>query len=46
MKPMIQDRILYARDDFDNQHQEFLNGLGLPPETLAKIYSGNAKKLV
>lgn len=42
----FQDRILYARDYFDNKHQEFLNGLGLPPETLAKIYSGNALKLV
>ena len=42
----FQDRILYARDYFDNKHQEFLNGLGLPEEVLAKIYSGNALKLV
>lgn len=42
----FQDRILYARDYFDNKHQEFLNILGLSPETLSKIYSGNALKLV
>jgi predicted TIM-barrel fold metal-dependent hydrolase len=42
----FQDRVLYARDYFDNIHQEFLNGLGLPKEVLEKIYSGNALKLV
>lgn len=42
----FQDRILYARDQFDNKHQEFLNSLALPEEVLVKIYSGNAKKLV
>lgn len=42
----FQDRCLYARDYFDNQHQEFLNSLGLPEYVLAKIYSGNALKLV
>jgi predicted TIM-barrel fold metal-dependent hydrolase len=42
----FQDRLLYARDDFDNRHQEFLNSLGLPGEVLAKIYAGNALKLV
>jgi len=42
----FQDRVLYARDDFDNVHQEFLNSLGLPPEVLEKIYCGNALKLV
>ncbi|MHB9023995.1 MAG: amidohydrolase family protein [Armatimonadota bacterium] len=41
-----QDRILYGRDCFDNGHQEFLNSLGLPAETLAKLYAGNALKLV
>lgn len=41
-----QDRILYGRDYFDNAHQEFLNGLGLPGEVLDRIYSGNALKLV
>lgn len=33
-------------DYFDNDHQEFLNGLHLSGEVLAKIYSGNALKLV
>lgn len=42
----FQDRVLYGRDYFDNQHQEFLNGLGLPSEVLNKIYSANALKLV
>ncbi|HBG75729.1 MAG TPA: hypothetical protein DDW86_02080 [Clostridiales bacterium] len=42
----FQDRILYGRDYFDNIHQEFLNGLGLPDAVLQKIYSGNAQKLV
>lgn len=42
----FQDRVLYARDYFDNQHQEFLNSLGLRKEVLEKIYSGNALKLV
>jgi len=42
----FQDRILYARDYFDNKHQEFLNNIRLPEEVLVKIYSGNAKKIV
>jgi predicted TIM-barrel fold metal-dependent hydrolase len=42
----FQDRILYGRDYFDNVHQEFLNKLGLPPQVLEKIYSGNALRLV
>lgn len=42
----FQDRILYGRDCFDNTHQEFLNGLGLPGCVLEKIYSGNALRLV
>ncbi len=42
----FQDRILYGRDDFDTQHQELLNSLGLPEAVLSKIYSGNALKLV
>jgi predicted TIM-barrel fold metal-dependent hydrolase len=41
----FQDRIVYARDFFDNAHQELLNSLGLPNDALAKIYSGNALKL-
>jgi predicted TIM-barrel fold metal-dependent hydrolase len=42
----FQDRILYGRDYFDNEHQEFLNNLGLPEKVLRKIYSENALKLV
>jgi predicted TIM-barrel fold metal-dependent hydrolase len=42
----FQDRVLYARDYFDNRHQEFLNSLGLQNEVLEKIYSKNALKLV
>ena len=41
-----QDRILYARDYFDNIHQEFLDSLDLPKEVLDKIYYKNALKLV
>jgi len=40
-----QDRVLYARDYFDNEHQEFLNSLGLSQEILDKIYYKNALKL-
>ena len=42
----FQDRVLYARDYFDNIHQEFLNSLDLPCDVLDKIYSGNALKLI
>ena len=42
----FQDRLLYGRDYFDNAHQETLNGMGLPNDVLAKIYSGNALRLV
>jgi len=42
----FQDRLLYARDFFDNAHREFLDGLGLPNETLRKIYGRNAARLV
>ncbi|TMV45044.1 hypothetical protein FE783_30710 [Paenibacillus mesophilus] len=42
----FQDRILYGRDYFDNVHQEVLGSLNLPDDVLAKIYSGNALKLV
>jgi predicted TIM-barrel fold metal-dependent hydrolase len=41
----FQDRLLYARDNFDNRLQEFLNALDLPAEALEKIYSGNALRL-
>ena len=41
----FQDRLLYARDDYDNAHQEFLRTLNLPPALLDKILSGNALRL-
>lgn len=40
------DRILYARDYIDNIHQELIESLGLSEEIKAKIYSGNAQKLI
>lgn len=42
----FQDRIVYARDYFDNQHQEFLNSLNLENTVLEKIYHANAEKLI
>ncbi len=42
----FQDRVLYARDYFDDIHREFLNSLGLPRKILAKIYRGNAERLL
>ncbi len=42
----FQDRILFARDYFDNIHQDFINGLGLSIKVLNKIYHVNAEKLI
>jgi predicted TIM-barrel fold metal-dependent hydrolase len=42
----FQDRLLYGRDSFDNRLQEFIDGLGLPDETLSRILSANALMLV
>ena len=42
----FQDRLLYARDYFDNRLQAFLGSLDLPAKVLGKLYSGNALKLV
>lgn len=41
-----QDRVLYARDYFDNIHQELFNSLDLPASVLEKIYYKNAQRLV
>ncbi|MBQ2957758.1 MAG: amidohydrolase [Clostridia bacterium] len=41
-----QDRIVYARDAFNNKHREYLDSLNLDAEVLRKIYSGNALKLI
>lgn len=42
----FQDRVLYARDCFDNRHRQLLDGLGLPAGILAKLYAGNALRLL
>ena len=42
----FQDRVLYARDNFTNSHQEFLNSLNLPETVLSKIYHKNAESLI
>ncbi len=39
----FQDRVLYARDYFDNGHQELINSLNLPQNVLDKS-AGNALK--
>jgi len=41
----FQDRVLYARDCFDNSHQDLLNNLSLAQNILDKIYYKNAEKL-
>lgn len=42
----FQDRALYGRDYIDNEHQKFLDSLGLPQQVMDKIYYQNALKLV
>ncbi len=42
----FQDRLLYARDYFDNALHELLTSLRLPEAVVRKIYSGNALRLV
>lgn len=42
----FQDRIVYARDHFDNRHQQLLESLGLSAEVLGKIYCGNVSGLL
>lgn len=41
-----QDRLLYARDDFNSELQDFINTLDLSTDVLDKIYYKNAIKLV
>ena len=41
----FQDRLLYARDNFNNDLQEFLKTLELPEDVWAKIAYQNAEKL-
>jgi len=42
----FQDKVIYARDLFGNQHQEFINTLNLPQKTLEKIFAKNAQGLI
>jgi hypothetical protein len=42
----FQDRMLYARDYFDNRMMELIESLGLPSDVKEKVYSGNARRLV
>lgn len=42
----FQDRLLYARDCFGNEHQEFIDSLNLPEEVQRKVYGQNAEKLL
>ncbi len=39
-------RVVYARDYFDNIHQELLDSLGLPEEIQADLYYRNAERLL
>lgn len=40
------DRFVYARDYFDNIHQELIEELNLPQDVKELIYHGNAERLV
>ncbi len=41
-----QDRVLFARDAFDNAHRAFLEASSLSKEIKQKIYEGNARKIL
>ena len=41
-----QDRILFARDYFDNVHQDLIESLDLPLSVKYKIYEGNARRIL
>lgn len=41
----FQDRVLYARDYFDNRHQALLEEMDLPGDVLDKVLFGNARRL-
>lgn len=40
------DRFLYARDYFDNLHQELIERLELPSDVKELVYHGNAERLI
>lgn len=41
-----QDRILYARDYFDNIHRELLESIGISDTIKKKLYEDNARKIL
>jgi predicted TIM-barrel fold metal-dependent hydrolase len=41
----FQDRMLFARDYFDNRMMELIRSLGLPADVQEKVFSGNALRL-
>ena len=41
-----QDRVLFARDKFDNAHQELIESLNISAEIKKKIYEDNARKIL
>ena len=41
-----QDRVLFGRDYFDNEHQSLLNNLSLSAQALEKIFAGNALRIL
>lgn len=41
-----QDRVLFARDYFDNVHRELIDSLDIDDSVREKIYSGNAKRIM
>ncbi len=40
------DRLLFGRDMYGGEHQEFLGGLDLPQDVTDKIFAANAQRLV
>ncbi len=40
------ERFLYARDYFDNIHQELIESLNLPKDVKELVYHGNAERLI
>ncbi len=42
----FQDRFLFARDCYTTDLRDFLDGLGLAPEILEKVYHRNAERLL
>ena len=41
-----QDRVLFARDKFDNEHQELIETLNISDVIKKKLYEGNARKIL